>query len=116
MNIGSLPAVGPNQIQTVGLDFGPQLVNGDTLTAPPTVNVTVKYGPDTDPQSRVVSGPSLGTVPSAQGGTGITNAAIVFQFGNCVPGTQYIIDAFCDVSNGDRVEASLVVSCVAPGG
>lgn len=116
MNIGSFPAVGPNQIQTIGLDFGSWLSGADILTGSPTVNVTVKFGSDSSPQSRIISGPSLGTVPVSQGGTGISNAAIVFQFGNCIVGVQYIIDAFCDVSNGDRVEASTIIACIAPGG
>ncbi len=96
----------------MAIDFGNFLPAGVTLTGTPTIALSVSYGTDAAPQSRLVGGPVVGT---ARDGTGIANTAIVFQIGSCVAGTIYVIDAYCLRSDGDTAEASAHFQCLAPG-
>ena len=110
----SLPPVGPSQEQTCALDFGRVLPPGVTLTGSPAVTITVSSGDDPNPQLRLTRAGSVGTAAKAIGGTGVTNAAVLFQVGTCLPGVDYIVDVVCGRSDADVAEASTRFSCLAP--
>lgn len=112
--IGALPPVAPNQKQTMAIDFGQFLPSGVTLTGTPTVTLSTSFGSDPAADSRVVSGPSIGTVSAALNGSGVVNAAIIFQVANCLPGVNYIVESYCDRSDGDVAEASTRFPCNQP--
>lgn len=103
------------QKSTIGLDFGRMpLPDGVILTGTPTVTISVYDGADASPQSRLTSGPQIGTIPIAKGGSGVENAAIKFQFGNAVAGVTYLIVASCLTTDGDVVAGETHIPAVAP--
>lgn len=106
-----LPPVGPNQLQTMGLDFGKFLPAGVTLTGTPTVTLSVSSGTDATPAARLTRAGAVGTISTADGGTGVTNAAVLFQVGTCVAKVVYIADVVCARSDGDVAEGSLWFPC-----
>lgn len=112
-----LPAIAPEQAQTIAIDFGKLLPSGVTLTGTPTLNVsTAAAGAahDPSPASRVSVGPMIGAVPVALGGTSFANAAVLAQFSNCIPNAVYVIEVVCQRSDGDKVEAYVHMPCAAP--
>ncbi len=113
-----LPSVGPNQVQTIGVDFGNFLPAGVVLngTAPSTLSVTLSalIGTDASPQSRIASGPTIGTISQANGGSGLANTAVLFQVSGCLPNVQYQADVVSHRSDGDTVEAYVRFNCSAP--
>ena len=113
--IGNLPSVGPNQKQTLGIDFGDFLPGGTTLTGTPTATLTISFGADPNPQSRISGGPDVGTIPVSLGGTGAADAAVILQIYQCVSGTSYVLDVYCNRSDGDIVEATTRFTCDGPG-
>ena len=106
----AIPAIGPNQVQTVAVDFGNFLPAGVTLTGTPTVTLTVSNGVDADPQEHVASS-AVGTASAAIGGTGAVNAAILFQLTGLLLGVVYAVDMFCERSDGDQVEWGFLIPC-----
>ena len=96
----------------MGVDFGGYLRQGSTLTSAPTLVASVSLGTDPSPQSRIIGGPTIGTIPSNEGGTGLANTAILWQIDQCLAGVTYVIDIYCPSSDGDVVEASTRFSCV----
>lgn len=114
LSVGELPEVGPNQQQTMGLDFGSFLPEGVTLVGTPTLLMTTSFGTDDAAQSRVLVGPVIGLIPEDLNGTGIANTAVIFQVGNCLVGVRYVVDIYCPSSDGDVVEASAHFKCVRP--
>ena len=98
------PQIGPNQIQSMGVDFGQLLPANVTLTGTPTVTVTAVIGTDASAASRVTTTPIINTIPIPNGGTGIVNAAITWQVGGVVSGVTYQADVYCYTTSGDRVE------------
>lgn len=89
------------QTQTVAIDFGIFLPPGVTLTGTPTVTLATTSGTDPSPSSRLKGSPVVGTVPTVQGGSGITDTAILQQVGNVVGGVRYLIVGYCNRSDGD---------------
>ena len=110
----TLPSVLPNQEQTVAIDFGEALPAGVTLTGMPIVTISLASGNDPNPQSRLLRAGAVGTAPKAIGGTGVTNAAVLFQVGTCVPGAIYIVDVVCARTDSDVAESSTRLSCIPP--
>lgn len=102
------------QKQTVAFDFGSILPPGIVLTGTPAVTVTVHDGVDATPQSRVTSGPQVGTQPVLQGGSGITNAAVLVQLGTMFGGVTYLLVCSCNASNGDVMSGWNHVRCLTP--
>ena len=114
MRLVSMPSIGPSQEQTMGVDFGEVLPAGVTLTGTPLVTVTVSSGDDTSPSSRLLRAGIVGTAPKAIGGSGVVNAAVLFQVGTCVVDTIYVVDVVCDRTDADVAEASTRFTCLAP--
>ena len=112
--IPPLPSVASLQVQTCAIDFGVFLPSGVTLTGTPTVNLGVNSGSDASPQSRLSSPPSIGTVPTSRGGTGIPNTAVIFQISGCLNGVTYTVEVVCPRSDGDTAEAWTLLPCVDP--
>jgi len=108
------PNIGPNQAQTMGVDFGKFLPSGVTLTGTPTINVTALNGLDASPNSRISGGPSVGTISTANNGTGNTNTSVLYQISGCTPGETYQLDIYCTRSDGDRAESFVRFSCAIP--
>lgn len=113
--VGQFPTIAPKQKQTMGFDFGNFLPAGASLTGTPTLVVTAKYGTDSSAQSRVSSGPSIGTISALNGGTGIENAAIIFQMFGCLSGVDYTLEVVCTRTDGDIAEGWGILPCKAPG-
>lgn len=114
-NVGSLPAIAPNQIQTIAVDFGRWLLPlGVTLTGTPTVNVTLDFGSDPNPQARVVRSPVIGTVAQLSGGTAVPNTAVIFQIGGCLPSNIYVFEIVCLRTDSDVAEAWTTCACISP--
>lgn len=112
---GTFPPVAQAQKQTISMDFGQFLPFGVGLTGTPTLALSVAFGADSSPSSRVTSGPIVGTVSTTLGGSGITNTAILFQVFGCLPGVDYIAEVTCSRTDGDVVEGSARLPCHAPG-
>jgi len=112
--LNDLPSIAPTQVQTCAIDFGNFLPSGVTLTGTPTIRITLRSGTDASPQSRLVGGPTVGTAAAAIGGTGIANAAILFQIGGCVGGAVYTIETYCTRSDSDVAEGWTRLTCDAP--
>jgi hypothetical protein len=110
----TFPPVAPSQFQTCAFDFGDTLPNGVTLTGTPTINILHHIGIDPSPGSRIRSGPSVGTVPISQGGSGISNTAVIFQVGNCLNGVVYTIEVVCNRLDSDVAEGWAWLPCVGP--
>jgi hypothetical protein len=112
--IAALPAVGVNQAQTMGVDFGNFLPPGVTLVGTPTVKLTTSFGNDPNPQSRISAGPVVGTISPALNGTGLANTSIIWQVEGCLPDVFYIVELSCARSDPDIAEASTRFPCYAP--
>ena len=112
---GTFPPISPAQKQTFSFDFGQFLPPGVTLTGTPTVALTTVYGTDSSPLSRITGGPTIGTVPTSLGGSGIANTAILFQLFGCLAGVQYVIETVCTRSDGDVAEGSARLQSNPPG-
>lgn len=97
-------AVAPTQIQTMFIDFGNDLPAGVTLVNTPSVILTRCGGNDPAPQSRLSGTPAIGTVSTANGGTGKPNTAILWRVAGCQDQTTYVVEVICDRSDGDRAE------------
>jgi len=109
-----LPAVAPNQIQTMAVDFGRYLPPTVTLQGIPTLSMSVRLGDDATPLDRLFVGPIIGTVPTSLGGTGLPKTAIIFQLRDCLGDVSYVIDMYCDRSDGDVAESSVRFACLFP--
>ena len=109
-----LPDVATAQVQTMAVDFGFFLVTGVTLMGTPILNLGVSAGSDPDPQSRLNTEPAIGTSPTSQGGSGIVNAAVLFQVADCQSGVTYTVEAICARSDGDTAEAWTRFTVVDP--
>ncbi len=109
-----LPVVAPAQVQTCAVDFGYFLPPGVRLHGVPVLSMSVRIGTDATPSSRINSGPIVGTVSTALGGTGLANTAILFQVHNCLDGVTYLIELYCDRSDGDVAEGWVRLACIAP--
>jgi len=101
------------EAQTLTIDFGPRLPDGVILVGTPHVVLTTLDGTDSAPQTRVVSGPIIGTAPQPQG-TGLANCAVLFQVANCVAGTTYGVSCYCSTSASDIPEADTSFLCYTP--
>ena len=112
---GNFPAVASIQKQTLSFEFGDFLPANVTLTGTPTLNITTIFGSDSSPNSHVTSGPIVGSVPKAEGGTGLANTAILFQITGCLAGVTYTAEVSCSRSDGDVVEGSATFQCRSPG-
>ena len=112
---GTFPPVTPLQKQTLSFDFGKFLPAGVTLTGTPTLTLTPIYGTDSNPASRITSGPTIGTVSIALGGSGVTSTGILFQLFGCPAGVTYIVETVCTRSDGDIAEGSSRLSSNSPG-
>lgn len=99
--------------QTLTIDFGLRLPAGVQLTGTPTVTLTTLDGTDSTPQARLSAGPSIGTAPPPNG-SGVFEAAILFQVANCVAGTLYGVSAYCLSTAGDIPEADTSFLCYTP--
>jgi hypothetical protein len=108
-----LPAVGPDQLQTCAIDYGKLLPPGVTLSGIPELRVSLHFGVDDHPSSRISAGPEVGTIAPDIGGTGRPNAAILFQVYGGLHGVTYLIDFRCARSDGDAAENCVRLSCVA---
>jgi hypothetical protein len=108
-----LPAVGPSQLQTCAIDYGKFLPPGVTLEGIPELRVSVHFGVDDHPSSRISAGPEVGTIAPDIGGTGHPNAAILFQVYGGLVGVTYLIDFRCARSDGDAAENCVRLACVA---
>lgn len=109
----------PNQLQTLSFDFGRYLPGGCELIGTPEITLSVApiptNGTDTTPQDRLIRGPQISTVPTSEGGTGVTNAGILFQVSGFVPGVIYQIEASCSRSDGpDTVDVICRIYCSLP--
>lgn len=113
--LSDFPAIAPNQIQTMAMDFGNFLPPGVTLTGTPDLNISVRSGFDGTPNSRITAGPTIGTAPSTIGGTGKTNTAILFQVSNARNGVVYILEVVCTRTDGDVAEGWNHLPCAGPG-
>ena len=112
--IPPLPAMAPDQVQTMGMDFGLFLPSGVTLTGTPTLTLGVASGTDPDPQSHLSFGPTVGTLPTAQGGSGVTDTAIIFQISGAIGEVTYSVEGVCTRSDGDRAEGWVLLPCISP--
>lgn len=112
--INAMPDVALEQKQTLGIDFGNFLPEGVTLTGAPTAVLTAVGGEDADPASRITGGPTIATIATAVGGTGLTDTGILVQVYLCTEGVKYILEVYCDRSDGDIAEASTHFVCKAP--
>jgi hypothetical protein len=108
------PLVATLQKQTLAVDFGSVIPTGAFLNGTPTLTVTTDNGVDATPSSRLTSGPTIGTLSVADGGTGIANAALFFQLSALVLGASYLLVYSCNVNNGDKVAAYNHVRAVEP--
>ncbi len=101
---------------TISADFGFYLPAGVTLSGTPQVEaIAVLSGTDPDPESRITGGPSIGTVPVAQKGSGAADAAVLVQL-TALGAVEYFIWLTCGRSDGtDLVSAWGTVSCNEPG-
>jgi len=112
---GNFPPVAPLQKQTLSMDFGKFLPSGVHLIGTPELTLSVRFGTDLAPNSHVTSGPTIGTVPTNLNGTGVTDAAIIFQVLGLIAGAQYTVEVVCNRSDGDIVEGSAGLPCNGPG-
>lgn len=104
------------QNQTVTFDFGAgtYLPEGVTLIGTPTISVSVLWGEDADPASRITGGPTIGTAP-APIGSGRTDTAILVQFSNCPGPLAYLVQVVCQRSDGDKAPMDAVLPVRVPG-
>ncbi len=98
------------QDQTCWVDFGKFLNPGGSgsvaLAGTPTITVsTVKPGADPAPQSHLTAGPTIGTVSTALGGSGLTNCAILFQLSDLLA-VKYLLVYACGRSDGSDIVAA----------
>lgn len=101
------------EAQTLTIDFGSRLPAGVTLTGVPTVVLSSMDGSDSNPQSRIVGSPVIGVAPPPNG-TGVANAAVLFQVANCVAGTLYGVKCYCQATSGDTPDADTTFLCYTP--
>lgn len=104
------------QTEVLWVDWGLDLSPGVTLApnATPDVTVTVTQGKDDNPQSHVLTTPYVGTVPTQDKGTGLTNAAVLFEFGELIGGVKYLIEVTCLRSDGTTASAWGHIQGVTP--
>lgn len=104
------------QTETLWIDWGNDLSEGVTLdpNATPTVTVSVVYGSDPAPQSRLLTTPYVGTVSVADQGTGVQNAAVLFNFGNVIGGVTYLIEVTCLRTDGTVASAVGHIAGITP--
>lgn len=116
--IREFPDVDPSQIQTLAFDFGDFLPSGTTLvgTYPTTLNITctVIEGVDPSPQNRLLGTPQVGTVTTANGGSGVSSAAVLQQFGGGQPGVEYLLVCVALRSDGDTISMWNHIKCAQP--
>src|SRR5258708_39995046 len=85
------PIVATLQARSLGIDFGLYLDAGVTLTGTPTLTLSVVSGVDATPAARLTTGPTVGTITTDNGGTGVASAAIKFQLSDLQPNTKYLL-------------------------
>lgn len=113
--VRDLPAFdATEQATTIALDFGQFLPPGVTLQGTPTVEITVHTGTDADPQSRSLVTPQIGLAPLTIGGSGVASSSILFQLGDCVGGTTYLIWGWCRTTSGDVASLWTHAAVVTP--
>lgn len=110
----TFPQIGPNQQQTMGVDFGQFLNSGVTLTGTPTVTISAIVGTDAAASSRITTTPTIGSIPTVSGGTGLASTAVTWQVGGCLTGVTYQADIYCYITTGDRVETFVRFACGIP--
>ena len=110
----TFPQIGPNQQQTMGVDFGQFLNSGVTLTGTPTVTISAIVGTDAAASSRIITTPTIGSIPTVSGGTGLASTAVTWQVGGCLSGVTYQADIYCYTATGDRVETFVRFACGIP--
>jgi hypothetical protein len=96
------------QAQTLWIDFGKFLPSGVALSGAPTLSIangSYSAAKDSSPSSRLTAGPSIGTISTALGGTGLTNTALLFQLSNLQPNVTYLLTYACGRSDGTDVVA-----------
>lgn len=110
----TFPQIGPNQQQTMGVDFGQLLPTGVTLTGTPVLTMSVVVGTDAAVSSRIITTPTIGSIPTVSGGTGLASTAVTWQVGGCLTGVTYQADIYCYTATGDRVETFVRFACGIP--
>jgi hypothetical protein len=96
------------QAQTLWVDFGKFLPSGVALSGAPTLSIangSYSAGKDSSPSSRLTGGPTIGTISTALGGTGLTNTALLFQLSDLQPNVTYLLTYACGRSDGSDVVA-----------
>lgn len=110
----NLPPVLAGSVHTFGVDFGNLMALGDQLEYLLTVTVFAEWGSDPGAQGRLLGIPQIGTIAMQYGGTGIRNAAVVFQVGNCVAGVNYVVSILAPTQSGNVLDAAIRFECVSP--
>ena len=104
--------------RTLGWDFAAQLPSGVTLdpTQPPSITVSVLYGSDPSPQSRLVTTPVIGTVQTQDGGSGLANMAVMVRFNPSPTNGQvtFLFKVVAVATNGDTAEAWNHITAIVP--
>lgn len=96
--------------EPIGFDFGPMLAQGVTLLSIEELIVTVEFGVDADPASRVLSTPQI--VPSPT--TGHASQAVAVMFGTAIGGVTYRLQCVCVASDDSHPSVWGDFPCVAP--